>query len=107
MPEPAHQDSSGAGADGSGRREVIETLNDLWQRVGIRAMALPKIGRAGALLAHKTAAEHRERLSVAQAAQLEAIARQTRKQPAPMLADADDDRHVDRSEAQDLHAWND
>ncbi len=35
MPEPAHKDSSGAGAD------------------GIRAMALPKIGRAGAVLADK------------------------------------------------------
>ena len=107
MPEPAHKDSSGAGADGIGKRNVIESLNDLWQRVGIRAMALPKIGRAGALLADKTAAGRTDRLSVARAAQLEAIARQTRKQPAPVLADPDDDRHVDRSEAQDLHAWND
>ena len=105
MPEPAHKDSSGAGADGIGKRNVIESLNDLWQRVGIRAMALPKIGRAGALLADKTAAGRTDRLSVARAAQLEAIARQSRKQPA--LADPDDDRHVDRSEAQDLHAWND
>ena len=72
MPEPAHKDSSGAGADGIGKRNVIESLDELWQRVGIRAMALPKIGRAGAV-----------------------------------LADPDDDRHVDRSEAQDLHAWND
>ena len=72
MPEPAHKGSSGAGADGIGKRNVIESLDDLWQRVGIRAMALPKIGRAGAV-----------------------------------LADPDDDRHVDRSEAQDLHAWND
>ena len=107
MPEPAHKDSSGAGADGIGKRNVIESLDDLWQRVGIRAMALPKIGRAGALLADKTAAGRTDRLSVARAAQLEAIARQTRKQPAPVLADPDDDRHVDRSEAQDLHAWND
>ena len=107
MPEPAHKDSSGAGADGIGKRNVIESLDDLWQRVGIRAMALPKIGRAGALLADKTAAGRTDRLSVARAAQLEAIARQTRKQPVPVLADPDDDRHVDRSEAQDLHAWND
>ena len=107
MPEPAHKDSSGAGADGIGKRNVIESLDELWQRVGIRAMALPKIGRAGALLADKTAAGRTDRLSVARAAQLEAIARQTRKQPAPVLADPDDDRHVDRSEAQDLHAWND
>ena len=68
-------------------------------------MALPKIGRAGALLAHKTAAEHRERLSVAQAAQLAAITRHTIK-PAPVLADPEDERVVDRAEAQDLHAWN-
>ncbi len=87
MPEPAHKDSSGAGAD------------------GIRAMALPKIGRAGALLADKTAARHRHRLSVAQAAQLAAITRHARS-PVPVLAATDDDRHVDRSEAQDLHAWN-
>ena len=107
MPEPAHKDSSGAGADGIGKRNVIESLDERWQRVGIRAMALPKIGRAGALLADKTAAGRTDRLSVARAAQLEAIARQTRKQPAPVLADPDDDRHVDRSEAQDLHAWND
>ena len=107
MPEPAHKDSSGAGADGIGKRNVIESLNDLWQRVGIRAMALPKIGRAGALLADKTAVGRTDRLSVARAAQLEAIARQPRKPPAPVLADPGDDRHVDRSEAQDLHAWND
>ena len=67
-----HADRTQAGADGIGKRNVIESLDDLWQRVGIRAMALPKIGRAGAV-----------------------------------LADPDDDRHVDRSEAQDLHAWND
>ena len=107
MPEPAQVDRAQAGADDCPRSEPIQSLNALWRRVGIRAMALPKIGRAGALLAHKTAAEHRERLSVAQAAQLEAIARQTRKQPLPVLVDPDDDRHVDRSEAQDLHAWND
>ena len=88
MPEPAHKDSSGAGAD------------------GIRAMALPKIGRAGALLADKTAARRRHRLSVAQAAQLAAITRHAPKL-APVPTDPDDDRHVDRSEAQDLHAWND
>ena len=106
MPEPAHKGSSGAGADGIGKRNVIESLDDLWQRVGIRAMALPKIGRAGALLADKTAAGRTDRLSVARAAQLEAIARHAIK-PLPVLADPDDDRHVDRSEAQDLHAWND
>jgi len=88
MPEPAHKDSSGAGAD------------------GIRAMALPKIGRAGALLADKTAARRRHRLSVAQAAQLAAITRHAPKL-APVPTDPDDDRHVDRSEAQDLHAWSD
>ena len=106
MPEPAHKDSSGAGADGIGKRNVIESLDELWQRVGIRAMALPRIGRAGALLADKTAAGRTDRLSVARAAQLEAIARHAIK-PLPVLADPDDDRHVDRSEAQDLHAWND
>ena len=107
MPEMAHDDSTQAGAADQGSGNVIESLDDLWQRVGIRAMALPKIGRAGALLADKTAAGRTDRLSVARAAQLEAIARQTRKQPAPVLADPGDDRHVDRSEAQDLHAWND
>ena len=107
MPEPAQADRAQAVADGIGKRNVIETLDELWQRVGIRAMALPKIGRAGAVLADKSAAGRTDRLSVALAAQLEAIARQTRKQPAPVLADPDDDRHVDRSEAQDLHAWND
>ncbi len=106
MPEPAHKDSSGAGADGIGKRNVIESLDDLWQRVGIRAMALPKIGRAGALLADKTAAGRTDRLSVARAAQEAATTRHAIK-PLPVLADPDDDRHVDRSEAQDLHAWND
>ena len=51
------------------RPEVIETLADLWAKVGIRAMALPKIGRAVAVQADKTAAEHRDRQSVVQAAQ--------------------------------------
>ena len=106
MPEPAHKDSSGAGADGIGKRNVIESLDERWQRVGIRAMTLPKTGRAGALLADKTAARRRHRLSVAQAAQLAAITRHAPKL-APVQADPDDDRHVDRSEAQDLHAWND
>ena len=101
-----HADSAQAGADGIGKREVIETLDELWQRVGIRAMTLPKIGRAGALLADKTAARRRHRLSVAQAAQLAAITRHAPKL-APVPTDPDDDRHVDRSEAQDLHAWND
>lgn len=41
-----------------------------------------------------------------QAAQLAAINRYARS-PAPVQADPDEDRHVDRSEAQDLHAWND
>ena len=106
MQEPAHADRAQAGADDYPRSEPIQSLNDLWQRVGIRAMALPKIGRAGALLADKTAAGRTDRLSVARAAQLEAIARHAIK-PLPVLADPDDDRHVDRSEAQDLHAWND
>ena len=106
MPEPAHKDSSGAGADGIGKRNVIESLDELWQRVGIRAMALPKIGRAGAVRVGKTAAGRHHRLSVALAAQLAAITRHTRN-PAPVQADPDDDWHVDRSEAQDLHAWND
>ena len=88
------------------RPEVIETLADLWAKVGIRAMALPKIGRAGTVLADKTAAGRRDRQSVAQAAQDAAITRHARN-PAPVQADPDDDRHVDRSEAQDLHAWND
>ena len=61
---------------------------------------------AGLMLADKTAAGRTDRLSVARAAQLEAIARHAIK-PLPVLADPDDDRHVDRSEAQDLHAWND
>ena len=107
MTEPAQADRAQAGADDCPRSAPSQSLNDLWRRVGIRAMALPKIGRAGALLADKTAAGRTDRLSVAEAAQLEAIARQTRKQPVPVLADPDDDRHVDRSEAQDLHAWND
>ena len=106
MPEPAHKDSSGAGADGIGKRNVIESLDELWQRVGIRAMALPKIGRAGAVRVDKTAAGRHHRLSVARAAQEAATTRHAIK-PLPVLADPDDDRHVDRSEAQDLHAWND
>ena len=100
-----HADRAQAGVDGIGKREVIETLDELWQRVGIRAMTLPKIGRAGALLADKTAARRRHRLSVAQAAQLAAITRHAPKL-APVPTDPEDDRHVDRSEAQDLHAWN-
>ena len=106
MPEPAQADRAQAGADDCPRSEPIQSPNDLWQRVGIRAMALPKIGRAGALLADKTAARRRHRLSVAQAAQLAAITRHAPKL-APVQADPDDDWHVDRSEAQDLHAWND
>lgn len=88
------------------RPEVIETLADLWAKVGIRAMALPKIGRAGTALADKTAAGRRDRLSVAQAAQDAAITRHATK-PAPVLVDPDDENSIDRSEAQDLHAWND
>ena len=106
MPEPAQADRAQAGADDCPRSEPIQSLDDLWQRVGIRAMALPKIGRAGAVRVGKTAAGRHHRLSVARAAQLEAIARHAIK-PLPVLADPDDDRHVDRSEAQDLHAWND
>ena len=88
------------------RPEVIETLADLWAKVGIRAMALPKIGRAGTALADKTAAGRRDRLSVAQAAQDAAITRHATK-PAPVLVDPDGENSIDRSEAQDLHAWND
>ena len=101
-----HADRTQAGADGIGKRNVIESLDDLWQRVGIRAMALPKIGRAGAVRVDKTAAGRHHRLSVARAAQEAATTRHAIK-PLPVLADPDDDRHVDRSEAQDLHAWND
>lgn len=106
VPEPAHEDDSGDGADGIGKREVIATLDNLWQRVGIRAMALPRISRAGALRADQTTTRRRDRLSVARTAQHDAIARQSGKQPVPVLADPDDDRHVDRSEAQGLYAWN-
>lgn len=105
MPEPAHADRAQAGADDRPVREPIQSLGDLWQRVGIRAMALLPIGRAGALLADQATARRCDRLSVARAAQLDAIARQTRKQPAPVLAERDNGRHVDRSEAQDLYAW--
>ena len=101
-----HADRTQAGADGIGKRNVIESLDELWQRVGIRAMALPKIGRAGAVRVDKTAAGRHHRLSVARAAQEAATTRHAIK-PLPVLADPDDDRHVDRSEAQDLHAWND
>jgi len=58
------------------------------------------------VLADKTAAGRRDRQSVAQAAQDAAITRHTPK-PAPVLADPDDEKSIDRSEAQDLHAWND
>lgn len=88
------------------RPEVIETLADLWAKVGIRAMALPKIGRAGTVPANKTAPGRRDRQSVAQAAQDAAITRHAPK-PAPVLANPDDEHSIDRSEAQDLHAWND
>ena len=105
IPEPAHDDHSEAGADDHRKGEAVQTLDDLWQKVGIRVMALPKMGRDGASLADMTAAGRRDRASVARAAQLDAIARQTRKQPAPVLTERDDDRHVDRTEAQDLYAW--
>ena len=88
------------------RPEVIETLVDLWAKVGIRAMALPKIGRAGTVLADKTAAGRRDRQSVAQAAQDAGITRPAPK-PRPVLVARDDENSIDRSEAQDLHAWND
>ena len=88
------------------RPEVIETLADLWAKVGIRAMALPKIGRAGSVLADKTAAGRRDRQSVAQAAQDAGITRPAPK-PRPVLVARDDENSIDRSEAQDLHAWND
>jgi len=58
--------------------KAIETLDELWKKVGIRAMTQPRIGRAGAALTDKSV---------------------------PVVAEPDDDRHVDRSEAQDLHAW--
>lgn len=81
--------------------EAIETLTDLWAKVGIRSMAPPKVGRAGAALDDKTAA----RLSVARTAQAAAIARHTTK-PAPPVATAANHEHsIDRTEAQDLHAW--
>ena len=105
MPEQARDDRPAAGADNHGSREAIQSLDDLWKRVGIRALALPKIGHAEAVLVYKTAAGRRYRLSVAQAAQLAAITRHTIK-PAPVLADPEDERVVDRAEAQDLHAWN-
>lgn len=53
------------------RPEVIETLADLWAKVGIRAIALPKIGRAVAGRAHKTAVGRSNR--PAQAAQVAAV----------------------------------
>lgn len=90
----------------SDRPDAIETMADLWAKVGIRAMALPKIGRAGTVLADKTAAGRRDRQSVAQAAQNAAFTRHATK-PAPVLADPNDEHSVDRTEAQDLHAWND
>ena len=120
MPELAHGVRAQAGADAPPVREPIESVHDLWRRVGIRAVTLRRIGCAGAVLVDKTAvgsaghaeapksiARRDDRLSVARAAQLAAITRQARKQPVPVLADPDDDRHVDRSEAQDLYAWND
>lgn len=88
------------------RPEVIETLADLWAKVGIRAMALPTIGRTGTGLADKTAAGRRDRQSVAQAAQDAGITRPAPK-PRPVLVAPDDENSIDRSEAQDLHAWND
>lgn len=53
MPEPAQLTAPRLALMDCPRSEPIQSLNDLWQRVGIRAMALPKIGRAGALLADK------------------------------------------------------
>ena len=83
--------------------EAIETLTDLWAKVGIRAVTLPKVGRAGTVLDDKTAA----RLSVARAAQAAAIARHTTK-PAALMAEPTHNEHsIDRTEAQDLRAWND
>lgn len=82
--------------------QALRTLADLWARVGIRAMALPKTGRAGAVATNG----RRDRLSVARAAQVSAMARHAHK-PAPVLANAEDERIIDRTEAQDLHAWND
>lgn len=83
--------------------EAIETLTELWAKVGIRAVTLPKVGRAGTVLEDKTAA----RLSVARAAQAAAIARHTTK-PAALMAEPTHNEHsIDRTEAQDLRAWND
>ncbi|SDZ73735.1 plasmid recombination protein [Acidovorax soli] len=106
VPEPTQGDRPGAGSDGVGKRKVIETLDELWQRVGIRAMAQPRVGSAGALLADQATAQRRDRVSVARAAQDAAITRHARTS-APVTAYPDDSRMVDRSEAQDLNAWND
>ena len=62
--------------------EVIETLVDLWAKVGIRAMALPKIGRAGTVLADKTAAlEDQLRAAEERAAVAERVAEIARANP--------------------------
>ena len=64
-------------------------------------------GKTVPVKVNRSAAASRDRLTIAQAAQFAAIARHTRKpMPASVPTDPDDDRHVDRSEAQDLHAWN-
>lgn len=81
--------------------EAIETLTDLWAKVGIRAMALPTVGRAGTVPGDKTTA----RLSAARAAQDAAIARHAPK-PAPQVTSPSNHEHsIDRTEAQDLRAW--
>lgn len=111
-PHPGHTPSLQSGsacpvADDLGSREPIRSLGELWQRVGIRVIAPPKSGLGCAMRADRTTAVRPNRLTIAQAAQLAAIARHARKpMSASVLTDPDDDRHVDRSEAQDLHAWN-
>lgn len=105
MPEQAHADRAKADADDHPGREPLRSLNELWQRVGIRATTMPRIGRAGTLLTDQAAARSCDCLSMARAAQLDAVVWQTHKQPAPVLAERNDDRHVDRSEAQGLYAW--
>lgn len=88
------------------RPELIETLADLWAKVGIRAMSMPKISRAGTGLVDKSAAGRCDSQSVAHAVQGAAITRHAPK-PAPVLAGPNDENSSDCSEAQALHAWND
>ena len=71
------------------------------------ARTVERNGKTVPVQVNKAAALRPDRLTIAQAAQFAAIARHARKpMPASVPTDPDDDRHVDRSEAQDLHAWN-